>query len=301
MGRQVNTEAQGLFDAQFLKRLEYLSIFSQRARGGDMLAQRRGGQMGGGVEFAEYRDYLHGDDLRHVDWNVYARHGDLLLKRFHEERDLPVYLLLDVSESMAIGDPTKFDFGRQLAAGLAYIALSDFDRVGIVTFDGKVRSSLPMMRGKNQILRVLKFLESLQTSGQASDLEAAVAQFGQRVRHPGVAILISDLLDASDFSAGLDRLRYHRFETHVVQIQAQEELYPTAVGDIELEDAETGARRQVTITPQHVQRYRQRIGEFNAAVQRYCRQYAMTHVRALSDVPFDFVLTGMMRDAGAIR
>ena len=98
-----------LFDSDFLKKLEYLSLVSRRVFRGQLLAQRRTMQLGGGIEFADHREYTPGDDFRYLDWNVFARHDELLLKRFQEEEDLHVYILLDSSRSMAFGDPIKFD------------------------------------------------------------------------------------------------------------------------------------------------------------------------------------------------
>src|SRR5690242_847729 len=123
-----------LFGSEFLKKIEYLSIVSRRVFRGSLLAQRRAMQFGGGIEFADHREYAAGDDLRYLDWNIYARHGDFLLKRFQEEQDLHVYLLLDCSQSMAFGEGVKFDLARQVTAALAYIALADLDRVAILAF-----------------------------------------------------------------------------------------------------------------------------------------------------------------------
>src|SRR6187551_3428323 len=127
-----------LFDGDFLKKLEYLSLISKRVFRGSVLAQRRTKQMGGGIEFADHREYTPGDDFRHLDWNVYARHGDLLLKRFQEEEDLHVYFLLDCSQSMAVGEPAKFDLARQLTAALAYIALADLERIAVIAFTDRI-------------------------------------------------------------------------------------------------------------------------------------------------------------------
>src|SRR3982751_5203730 len=154
-----------LFDSDFLKKLEYLSIVSRRVFRGSLLAQRRTLQFGSGIEFADHREYTAGDDLRYLDWNLYARLGDLLLKRFQEEEDLHVYFLLDCSRSMAFGDPPKFDFARQVAAALAYIALADLDRVAVTAFADDIQADLPLTRGKGRILSLLKFLEGLNASG----------------------------------------------------------------------------------------------------------------------------------------
>src|SRR4051795_848463 len=162
-----------LFGSDFLKKIEYLSLVSRRIFRGSLMAQRRTKQLGGGIEVAAHRDYTPGDDFRYLDWNLYARHDELLLKRFQEEEDLHVYFLLDCSKSMAFGTPAKFDLARQLAAALAYIALADLDRVAVVAFAGEVVANFPLTRGKARILSLLKFLEGLTTQGARTDLARA--------------------------------------------------------------------------------------------------------------------------------
>ncbi|RPI78990.1 MAG: DUF58 domain-containing protein, partial [Planctomycetaceae bacterium] len=144
-----------LFDSTFLKRLEYLSILSKRMFRGSLLAQRRTMQLGGGIEFADHREYSPGDDFRYLDWNLYARHETLMLKRFQEEEDLHVYFLLDCSHSMGFGYPPKFDLARQVAASLAYIALADPDRISVVAFADQIIDEFPLTRGKARILPLL--------------------------------------------------------------------------------------------------------------------------------------------------
>src|SRR5262245_5254467 len=144
------------FDSDFLQKLEYLSLVSRRVFRGQLLAQRRTMSLGSGVEFADHREYTHGDDFRYLDWNVYARHDELLLKRFQEEEDLPVYFLLDCSRSMNFGTPSKFDYARKVTAALAYIALADLDRVAVTAFADDIMGDFPLMRGKGQILALLR-------------------------------------------------------------------------------------------------------------------------------------------------
>ncbi len=289
-----------MFDSAFLQRLEYLSLSSQRLFQGQLLAQRRTRRSGGGVEFAEHREYVQGDDLRHLDWQVYARHGDLLLKRFQEEEDLHVYILLDASKSMDVGRPHKFTYARQLAAALAYIALADLDRVSIVPYDQRPRNSLPLMRGKNNVLGLLRYLENLQTGGARTDLEAVVREFGRRAPRTGLVLLISDLFDQDGFRAGIDRLRHLQFEPHVIQIHTQEEASPQRLGDVELEDIETGQRQTLTVNEAVLRRYRARFAAFVEDIEGYCRRYGLSHTRTTTDVPYDQALLQMMRTSGVV-
>jgi uncharacterized protein (DUF58 family) len=290
-----------LFDSEFLKKLEYLSLVSRRVFRGQILAQRRTMQLGGGIEFADHRDYAPGDDFRYIDWNVYARHGDLLLKRFQEEEDLHVYVLIDCSKSMGFGTPAKFDLARQVAAALAYIALADLDRVSVVAFAGEIVADFPLARGKARILSLLKFLEGLATRGTQTDLARAVTGFVHRSQRRGLAVVLSDLFDPAGFERGLDLLRHHRYEPHVVQLYDRTEAEPDLLGDLELFDVETGAVRKVTVTEKNLRQYRKAFERFQESLRRYCNTYGLSCTRTTADVAFDALILKMLRSTGAVR
>jgi uncharacterized protein (DUF58 family) len=289
-----------LFDSEFLKKLEYLSLVSRRVFRGQLLAQRRTMQLGGGIEFADHREYTPGDDFRYLDWNVFARHGELLLKRFQEEEDLHIYLLLDCSRSMAFGDPIKFDYARQVAAALGYIALAELDRVAVVAFAGDIVADFPLTRGKGRILTMLKFLEGLPTQGSVTDLTRVVKNFVHRGQRRGLAIVLSDLFDPNGFQGGLDLLRHHRYEPHVVQICDPLEANPGIKGDVELLDVESDTIRKVTITERNLRQYRRIFAEFLESVRTYCNTYGIGGTLASTEIPFDELLLRMMRAAGAL-
>ncbi len=290
-----------LFDSEFLKRLEYLSLVSKRMFRGQLLAQRRTKQMGGGIEFADHREYAHGDDLRYLDWNVFARYGDLLLKRFQEEQDLHVYILLDASPSMNVGTPsTKFDYARRVAAALAYIALADLDRVGIYAYSNELIDEMPMTRGKDRVLSVLRFLDNLETSGTRTDLGRVVKGLVNRAQRAGVVVIISDLFDQDGFKQGVDLLRHRRFEPHVVQLHTAEEAQPKMLGDIELQEVETGDLRKLTITERKLKQYAELFQAFLGEIDGYCRTYSLSNTRTTIDLPFDELILRMMRAAGGV-
>lgn len=289
-----------LFDSDFLKKLEYLSLVSRRVFRGSILAQRRTMQLGGGIEFADHRQYTPGDDFRYLDWNVYARHGDLLLKRFQEEEDLHVYFLLDCSRSMDFGDPSKFDFARQITAALAYIALADLDRISVVAFSDEIIADFPLTRGKARILALLQFLEQLKPQGTQTDLTRVATGFVHRTQRRGLAVVVSDLFDPSGYERGLDILRHRRYEPHVVQIYDHREAEPDLRGDVELFDVETQASQKVTVTERNLQRYREIFEAFQQSIQTYCRRYGINCTRATTEIPFDELILRMMRSAGAV-
>jgi uncharacterized protein (DUF58 family) len=290
-----------LFPSDFLTRLEYLSIISKRVFRGQLLAQRRTMQLGSGIEFSDHREYNSGDDLRYLDWNIYARHGDLLLKRFQEEQDLHVYLMLDCSRSMSFGTPPKFDLARHLVAALAYIALADLDRIAVIAYANGVFAELPVTRGKARILPVMKFLEDLPTSGDDTNLEKAVQGLLHRGARTGLAVVVSDLFDEHGFQRGLDQLRYRRFDAHVIQLHDPQEAEPNLLGDAELIDIESETIRKVTVTERNLKMYKQLFRDHQLAVREYCSAYNLGCTQSPSTIRFDDLILRMMRESGAGR
>lgn len=290
-----------LFDSEFLKQLEYLSLISRRVFRGTLLAQRRTMQLGGGIEFADHREYSAGDDFRYLDWNLYARHGELLLKRFQEEEDLHVYLLLDCSRSMGFAGTEKFDLARQVTAALGYIALADLDRIAVVAFSDGIIADFPLTRGKARILSLLRFLEELKPQGTDTDLARVATGFVHRNQRRGLAVIVSDLYDASGYERGLDLLRHRQYEPHVIQIHHPSEARPKLLGDMELYDIETDTARKVTVTERNLRTYQRLFDEYQEGVRRYCRNYGMGCTQTDSTVKFDDLILRMMRTAGAVQ
>ena len=290
-----------MFDSEFIKKLEYLSLVSRRIFRGQLLAQKRTRQLGGGVEFADHRDYVLGDDLRYLDWNVYARLGSRLIKRFEEEEDLHVYFFLDCSQSMSVGKPGKFDYARQITAALAYIALADLDRVSVVAFADKIYDFFPLIRGKQHVLSLLRFLESLQTVGEATDIQASVSEFLHGKHRTGLAVLVSDFFDPAGFRTAVDTLRYRQFEPNLIQIHDVIEASPRLLGDLQLVDIETGFVRDVTVSESVLRRYKQRVGDFFESLRRYCVENGFGCTISPTAVPFDELILRMMRESGAVH
>ena len=287
-----------LFEPDFLTRLEYLSIISKRVFRGSLLAQRRTMQLGSGIEFSDHREYAAGDDFRYLDWNVYARHGDLLLKRFQEEQDLHVYLMLDCSRSMGFGNPPKFDLARRLVAALAYIGLADLDRISVLSFADGIVDEFPLTRGKARILPLMRYLEAQEVSGQDTHLGRAAQGLLHRSRRSGMAVVVSDLFDDHGFQPGLDQLRYRRFDGHVLQLHDPQEANPDLLGDVELRDVETESLRKVTVTEKNLRAYMELFQSHQESAREYCRNYGFGCTQSPATVAFDDLILHMMRAAG---
>jgi Uncharacterized conserved protein (some members contain a von Willebrand factor type A (vWA) domain) len=179
------------FENDFLKKLEYLHVVSKRALAGQNRADRLSPKRGRGLEFADHRPYASGDDYRHIDWKAYKRLNRLLLRLFDEERDLSIYLMIDVSRSMA--EPAKFDMARRIAAALCYVGLAHLDRLTIVPFGRGIGHESSPGRGKGRIFRVFEELEKLEAAGP-TDLRESCKAFASRPRQLGLVVIISDFL-----------------------------------------------------------------------------------------------------------
>ena len=276
-----------MFDTAFLNKLEYLSLVSRRVFQGQLLANRRARQAGSGIVFADHRNYNFGDDLRYLDWNAYARFGSELIRRFEEEKDLNVYFFIDCSKSMATGMPNKFGYARQVTAALAYIALADLDKVSIIAFADKLYQVFPTIRGKQHFLNLIRFLESLETVGSTTDLATSMREFVQRKQHTGLAVVIGDFFDPNGFKAGLDTLRYQKYEPHLIQIHDSLEANPALLGDLQLHDVETNGIREATISENMLRQYKQKFTLFLDEIRRYGVDNGLNCMVSSTAVPFD--------------
>lgn len=302
-----------LFDGTFLSKVEQLHLIARRLFGAGGRGERRSRRPGASLEFADYRDYASGDDLRTIDWRVYGRLDRLFVKLFEEEEDLHIHLLIDASSSMrwnpadpgrsggAGGAHPKFDQARRVAAALAYISLAHLDRVNVYYFSDRLLSDAGMRRGRNQFPVVLRFLRRAPAPESPTDLASALGEFTARVRRPGLAVLLGDLLDPGGFERGLDLLHYHHFETQVIQILLPEELDPDLSGDVRLLDCETGERLDLLADPATLRAYRRTARAHLARLAGFCRTRQIGHVRADATLPFEELVLRALREGRVLR
>ncbi len=307
-----------LLEPDFLARLERLTLVSRRVYAGQMKGERRSSRRGASVEFADYRNYVPGDDLRRVDWNTYARLERLFLKLFVEEEDLTVHLLLDASRSMSFGEPAKLAYAQRVAAALGYIALCGFDRVTATLLggagaaglsdrsDGSDRSDkgraenhLPGVRGRAQVFRLFQFLGGARAGGSA-DLGGEFRRYALSAGRAGLAVLVSDFLDPA-YEEGLRALAARRFDVTVVHVLDRTEVEPDLVGDLRLVDSESGETREISVSPYLLGQYRKALEEFCDHLSGLCSRYGMDYIRTTTDVPFDELVLRTLRARGVVR
>jgi uncharacterized protein (DUF58 family) len=292
--------ATSLLDPEFLHKLEQLELVSRKIFAGRMKGERRSRRRGSSVEFADHRNYSVGDDLRHIDWNVYGRLDKLFLKLFMEEEDLHFYTLLDTSLSMDFGEPTKLRYAKQVAAALGFIGLVNHDRVVFDGFSTALEPGLSGIRGRSQMWRVVQYLEGLEASG-ASDLKAACKQFA--IKHPGrgIVVVISDFLDKRGYEEALRYLLARNMDIYLIQVLSREEVEPELVGDLRLIDAEDDDVAEVTISAPLLKRYKENLNAFVGGLKDWCTKRGMSHILTTNHQPFDKLILTYLRERGLVK
>jgi len=289
-----------LLDPEFLHKLEQLELVSRKIFVGRMKGERKSKRRGSSVEFADHRNYTVGDDLRHIDWNVYGRLDRLFLKLFLEEEDLHFYTLIDTSSSMDFGDPTKLHYAKQVAAALSFIGLVNHDRVVLDTFATTLQVGLASVRGRSQMWRVVQYLEELKASGQ-SDLAAAAKSFAIKHAGKGIVVVISDFLDKRGYENALRYLLARNMDIYVIQVLSQEEVEPELAGDLRLVDVEDEDIAEITVSGPLLKRYKDNLNAFVGGLKEWCTRRGITYIFTTNQNPFDKLILNYLRQRGLVK
>ena len=294
------TATPALLDPEFLHKLEQLELVSKKIFVGRMKGERKSKRRGSSVEFADHRQYSVGDDLRHIDWNVYGRLDKLFLKLFLEEEDLHFYTLLDTSLSMDFGEPTKLHYGKQVAAALAFIGLVNHDRVVLDTFSTGLDAGMNSVRGRSQMYRIVGYLDKL-AAGGASDLTAAAKSFAIKHAGKGVVVIISDFLDKRGYEPALRYLLARNMDIYVIHVLSREEVEPEIVGDLRLVDAEDDDIAEITVSAPLLRRYKDNLNAFVGGMKDWCTKRGITYIFTTNQNPFDKLILNYLRERGLVR
>jgi len=293
-----------LFDPKILRKLDRLALVASQVRAGVMKGERRSTKRGTSIEFADYRDYTRGDDLRRVDWNVYARLERPFIKLLEEEEDLAVHVLLDTSRSMDYGadDQHKLKYAQRLAAALSYIALVAGDRLTVspLTPQRLTATDFFTARGRGQTLRLLKFLEGL-SSGGLTEIDEALRAYAFAAKRPGLAFILTDLFSPSGYQTGLSHLLGRGYEVTLLHLLAPEELDPPLAGDLRLVDAETGHGQDITLDGGLRDLYRQRVLAWRSEVEAYCLKRRVHYLPITTDTPWDELVLYQLRQRRLVK
>ncbi len=307
-----------LWDEAFLHKIEQLSLVSRRRRMGRLAGARRSPKRGSSVEFADYRNYTAGDDLRQLDWNIYARLEKLFVKLFEEEEDITVHVLVDASRSMdwdglyaaqtigGMDQPRlhtggKFRYARRIAAAFAYIGLTNLDRVWLGAIRGSAVQRVGPLQGRHQALTILNFLEHLTAEGD-TDLSAALRGYVVRQRQPGLCYLVSDMLSPTGSLDGLRALQSAGYEVNLIHVLDPAEVNPLLAlgGDLRLRDIETGQEEEVSVEPSTITVYEERYTDWQRSIAEFCTQRTIPYIMATTDVPFEDLILHYLRRRGLL-
>jgi uncharacterized protein (DUF58 family) len=301
-----------LLTPDLLRRLEQVQLLAARRSKSSAKGERRSRARGQSVEFADHRNYVLGDDLRYLDWNLYGRLDKLFLKLYEEERELPVRIFLDASESMNFGTPRKFDFARQVAAAVAYVALCGFDRVGFTIFpepQALVEADVPeystqiahrgvlrSVRGKKSSLTCLTSLARI-TCGGVANFNQALTRGAMEARQAGLAVVLSDFLDPAGYEEGLKALVGRGFQISAVQVLADEEWDPSTYGDLRLVDSETGFEQEVTFGKYRLAAYQKTVAAYVQRLREHCSKRGIRFFSVRSSMALNDLLLKHLRAA----
>lgn len=298
---------EAIIDRRALLKLDRYTFVVRRIRAGAMKGERRSTRRGTSIEFADYRNYVAGDDLRRIDWNVFARLDRPYLKLYEEEEDLAVHLLLDASASMDFpreGDGNekfhKFRYAQRVMAALSYIALKGDDQVAITALYGPRQNvTWGMARGRGRIKQALNYVEALRAAGNL-DLSGALKDYVGKVRRPGVAVLISDLL-SPNYQEGLTALRNAGHDVTLIHILSPEEIEPPLAGDLQLIDVETGISADVTIDGSLRSLYQQRLLAWRDEISVFCHRRNITYVTVETSTSWESMIQFDLRRLNVVK
>ena len=289
-----------LLSAEFMTKLDRLEILSRKIFVGRMKGERRSKRKGESVEFADYRNYVVGDDLRFLDWNIYARLNSLLIKLFMEEEDLNVTILFDCSRSMDWGQPNKALYVKRVVAALAYIGLINYDRVNLHAYSTALTHEMRGIRGRRMVARVIDFLKNVPPEGGSHFSEVA-RRFALRHQGKGVCIVISDFMDKGGYADGFRYLLSRDLDLYAIQVLSPEEIDPGLAGDLKLLDIEDDDVAEVTVSQLLLKKYKAMLTAYCTELKDYCTRRGITYLFTSTRVAFDTLVLSYLRQRGLLR
>ncbi len=291
--------AASFLEPVLLRRLERLGLVSRKRVANQIKGERRSVQRGSSMNFVDYREYVPGDDVSQLDWNVYGRLDHLVVKLFEDEQNVTVHLLVDNSKSMDWGDPNKLQLALQLAGGLGYVGLSNFDRVQCATFSDTLGVTFGPARNQREAHNLFAYLTEVKPAGE-TNFEAALRSYVMQNRRPGLAIVFTDLLSHSSFETGVKCLLERGYEVALIHILAPAEVRPSIGGDLKLVDRETGRYVDVTLNQRALNLYRERYQGWTQAIEGFCGRHGILYQRIETSEPLDKLLFQTLRKRGLV-
>lgn len=288
------------------RRLEPLMLEARKVRVGAIKGDRRSIKRGTSIEFADYRNYVAGDDLRQLDWNIYARLERPYIKLLEDEEDLAVHLILDASASMDFpqageADQHKLLYAKRIVAGLAYVSLTSGDRLALTAVNGRGAATFGPVRGRPRGIALLRFIGEIAAAG-VTDLDEALGDYALRARRPGMALIVSDMFSRDGaYLNGLTALLSRGHEVAFIHVLAPEEVQPLVAGDLSLVDVETELQQEVTVDGAMLAVYQRRLAAWRDEIRDECLRRGAHYFPLVTDAPWERLILSDMRRSGLVK
>ncbi|MHB8620666.1 MAG: DUF58 domain-containing protein, partial [Chloroflexota bacterium] len=281
--------ASSYLDTVLLRKLGRLGLASRRPVSSTAKGERRSLRKGSSINFVDYRPYNPGDDVTQIDWNIYGRSDNLVVKLFEDEQTITTHLLVDNSRSMDWGEPNKLQIALHVAAALGYVALNSFDRLLCTTFSDSLTGSFGPAVNQRETYALFNFLAKVKSAGE-TDFEAVLRRYAMQNRQPGLAIILSDLLARDGFEKGLKYLLERRYDVVLLHVLAPAEIHPAIGGDVKLVDRETGRFVDITLNQRAVNLYRDRYASWTGHIEKFCARQGVFYERIESSETLESLL-----------
>ena len=295
-----------ILDGAFLDRLDAASLLLKNPMTGYFGGGRKARSYGNTVEFADFREYFPGDDIRRIDWNVYARFEKYFIRLFTDERQMHNHILIDLSGSMACGEPEKAQAALRIAAAFGYLSVSAMDRVTFKLLKGNKAEDIGItVYNKDSFYRAAQYLEDVEFEGE-TDLEEAIVNIENPGYDDGLTIIISDFLTESNWKKAVDFLTFKRREVLMIQVLSPDELYPNFDGRVHMIDSESISfddpkNMRMRVTRKMVEAYQRAFDDYEKELIDFCASREATFFTVSSDDPIEKVIFGKGAEVELIK
>ncbi len=287
-----------ILDTEFLEKIEKLRLAVKKIRIISNVGERKSPKTGKGTEFSDYRTYQIGDELRYLDWNIYARFEKFLVKLFEEEEDLEVHILLDSSLSMAFGIPTKFFYGKKLALAFSYLRVSSWEKVTFTYFQDDIKGIIPIERKKENIFKLLDQLNKLKAEGK-TNLNEAIKKYVSSLKKKALLLIISDFL--SPYKDGILYARYKKLPVYLIHVISEEEISPPYEGNLQLIDSETNEIINLYLDKSLIENYKKTLDNFLKDIESFSIKTNVEYMRTSTSIPVEDLLLRYLRMGGWLK
>jgi len=283
-------------DSTFLDQLKRLDLLARRKVSSVYMGSRRSVRQGRGIEIADYREYYPGDDFRSIDWRVYARTERLYIRRFEEEKDLTLHILIDSSASMdfSVGGMRKFDYAGSIAVGFAYLAMNKYEKFASALFSDRITDVMQPKKGKMHFFRMVELLDNAIQKGK-TDLERCIGQYTNMIKSRSFTIIISDFIEPMEsLEYAIYRIAKYSKEAILVQILDPGEIGLKWTDDIKFEDMESLKSERTFLSPDFKERYQKRLKEHISGIQEICDDTGVEFYSVTTDAPLFDAFVGIV-------